>query len=221
MTPGLLITVIIIYILSLVVSLVLMIFSKRFDQRWRKWVVIFHFFLLIVYLFSLSFFKSPSGIFFMIFFCFGISAAGLILRSNTNILLKIYYSLFLLSFLVFLYSPSLLFSLLTQQKFQEKKGNEFLLRENYFLIKQQSMLEISGELLKYKIIRRTGKFDKTLKRDISFRHEIDSLKVLKFEPETEVGMRGYFTTIHTVTDSMDVITDLKMKDTNEITIKRK
>lgn len=220
MSAGLLITAIIAYILSLVISLVGMIFSKRINNPWKKRIIIFHAVFFVCYLLSLVFFKATSGNLFLIFFCFGLTVAGMMVRSNLHLFLKIYYSAFLFSILIFLYSPSLLFSLLTTQKFPVKKGTEFLLSGNYHLIKEKSMLDVSGTFVKYKIVKRTGKFNKTIVRNISFGHEIDSVAVLKFIDEKEASLRGYFSNTDNLPDSMDISTDLKMKDENEITIHR-
>lgn len=196
-----------------------MIMSRKIDQRLRKGIVLFHLTLLIFYFLSLIFFKPESGFVFMIFFCFGVAAAGLITRSNSKLILKLYYSIFLLSILIFLYSPSLFISLLVQQKIPERKGNEFLLTENYFLVKQQSMLDIPGGKTKYKIIRRTGNFNKTLERDIPFHAMLDSAVMIRFENDTML-VRGYFKT-GMLPDSLDVSSDLKIENTDEIILKRK
>jgi hypothetical protein len=220
MSPLLLITAIIFYILSLVISLVMMIISKNINAQWRKVILLFHLFLSAAALVSFLFFKDDAGIIFMIFFCFGIAAAGMVIRSSSVLLLKIIYALFLSSVLIFLYSPSLLLSLLIQQKFPETKGTEFLLRDNYYLAKEQSLLGISKDKAKYKIIRRTGKFNKTMKRNISFGHEIDSLKVLSFDSNKNILLRGFFSPENKMTDSIDVTTDLIMTDANEIIRKK-
>jgi hypothetical protein len=219
MSASLLITTIITYILSLVLSLVLMIFSKGINSGWKKGIIVFHTALLVAYLFSLIFFKANPGIVFLVFFCFGVAIAGMMLRSNLHVLLKIYYSVFLFSIVLFLYSPSLLFSLLGQQKFPAEKKTEFHITGNYYLIKEKSMLAVSNTFVKYKIVKRTGKFNKTLQRNISFYHEIDSVKALKFVPEQEAVLRGYFSS-QNETDSADISTELKIKDENEITIQR-
>jgi len=221
MSVSLLIISIISYILSLILSLVLMIFSQRLSNRWKKTCIIFHTILFAAYLFSLLFLQAFSGSLFLIFFCFGIVIAGMILRSRLHLFLKIYYSIFLFSIAVFLYSPSLLFSLLATQKFPVTKGAEFLLINNYYLIKEKSMLDVSNSFVRYKIARRTGKFNKTLQRNISFNHEIDSVRVLKFTDEKEAQLRGYFLNEKNKVDSTDITTGLKPKDENEITIHRK
>lgn len=208
MSPALLITAITAYIISLMLALMLMIISKRINEILKKKIIIFHFMLLVIYLVSFFLYKSVSGIYFMIFFCAGIATAGLILRSNSHILLKTYYTIFLLSVLVFLYSPSVLFTLLVKQKLPEKKGLEFRLKDDYYLIKQQSMLNLNTDG-SYKIVKRTGKFNKTLLRDISFNHLIDSLKVLNFDPVDKIIFRGYFRTNNGFIDSLDIATDLK------------
>ncbi len=220
MSASLLIASIITYILSLVFSLVLMIFSKKLNSRWKRAFIIFHSILLVAYLFSFFWLKFFSGTFFLIFFCFGVAIAGMILRSHMNLLLKIYYSIFLFSIVVFLYSPSLLFSLLATQKFPTTKGTEFLLVDNYYLVKEKSMLDVSNTFVRYKIIERTGKFNKTLQRNISFTHEIDSIRVLKFTREKEAQLRGYFSDGNNRVDSTDISTGLKIKDENQITIHR-
>ena len=174
---------------------------------------------LISYLLSLIFFKTVSGIAFLIFFCFGVAISGMILRSSLNLFLKLYYSIFLFSLIIFLYSPSLLFSLLAQQKLSDKKGTEFLLTGNYYLVKQQSMLDLSNKNVKYKIAKRSREgLIKPCSVNISFHHEIDSVKVLKFDAAKDAALRGYFVNGNNSVDSIDILTDLKMHDENEITV---
>ncbi|MEP7168986.1 MAG: hypothetical protein ABI855_06400 [Bacteroidota bacterium] len=162
MSASLLITAIISYILSLVISLALMIFSRRINDKWKKGIIIFHAALLLLYLLALVSSKTFAGSLFLIFFCSGVAITGMILRSGLNLFLKIYYSVFLFSIVLFLCSPSLLFSLLTTQKFPLREGTEFLLTGNFYLIKEKSLLDVSNTFVKYKIVKRTGKFNKTL-----------------------------------------------------------
>jgi len=221
MSATLLITAIIAYILSLVISLVLMIVSRKVSDSWKKGIIIFHSILLLICLLSFLFFKTNSGIIFLVFFCAGVAIAGMIIRSSLNLLLKMYYSVFLLSVIIFLYSPSLLFSLLAQQKFPDKKRNEFLLTDNYYLVKEKSMLEISNEFVNYKIVKRMGQFNKTMQRNISFQYAIDSVKVLNFEEGKQAKLRVYFLKENNISDSADISAPLIMKDENEIRIQRK
>jgi hypothetical protein len=155
------------------------------------------------------------------FFCSGVAFAGLIIRGSLHLLLKIYYAFFLFSIFIFLYSPSLLFSILSTQKLPEKRGIEFFLADNYYLIKEKSMLNVSDTFVKYKIVNRTGSFNKTIQRNISFNHEIDSIKVLKFSKDKDVIIRGYFSNGNILIDSVEVSSSLNMTDENEISIQRK
>ncbi len=218
MSPVILITTIISYILSLVVCLVLMILSKQFNTSFQKRSMLFHLFLLLLFIASALFLKEYKGALFLFFFCYGIIISGIILRNRGAILLKIIYVLFPLSIAIFLYSPSLLFSLLAQQKLPDRTGTEFLIGNNYYLVKQQAMLAATG--IDYKLVQRRGKFNKTIKRDVSFGHPVDSIKVLTFENEKQTVLRGYYKNKNSV-DSTDVTESLIADNPGEITVKHK
>jgi hypothetical protein len=110
---------------------------------------------------------------------------------------------------------------LAQQKFPDKKRTEFLLTDNYYLVKEKSMLEISNEFVNYKIVKRMGQFNKTMQRNISFQYAIDSVKVLNFEEGKLAKLRVYFLKENNISDSADISAPLIMKDENEIRIQRK
>lgn len=213
-----LIASIIFYILSLVISLVLMMVSGRISLKAKKRFIIFHIALLLVYFISFFFIKSANNFSFMLFFCFGICISGLIVRSSITVWLKIIYAVFPLSILLFLYSPSLLLSLLATQKVPIKTNTEFNLKENFYLAKQQSMLTFSSPASKYKIISKSGNFYKTLERDISFPATVDSIRLVYFTKDS-ISLYGYYTGPENKVDSAIATSDLKMNNRSEILIK--
>ncbi|MFI5218816.1 MAG: hypothetical protein ACHQNT_04945 [Bacteroidia bacterium] len=220
MSAELLITSIIVYILSLVTALVLMMVSKKIGMRWRNTAIVFHFLLLLFFLlaelkFMGSVFFDKKHILFLALFCSGIAISGFILRSRYRVLMKIYFGLFLASVLFFVYSPSKLISFITLQE-SNQSANEFHLTGNYFLVKQLSLIGQPNEISKYKIVERRGMFNKTLERDISFNGLIDSARVIQSD-SNQIIVRGYFNSA----DSLDIRSDLKINNPDEITIHRK
>lgn len=218
MSAAQLIASIIFYILSLVISLALMMVSSRISQGVKKKFIISHVILLLLYFTSFFFIKSANNFIFMLFFCLGICVAGLVIRSSFKVWLKMMYSTFLLSILLFFYSPSLLFSLLATQKFPTKTSTEFNLKENFYLAKQQSMLTISSAAPTYKIISKSGNFYKTLERDISFPSSIDSIRLVYFTKDS-ISLFGYYTGPENKIDSAIATSDLKMNNESQILIK--
>ncbi len=140
--------------------------------------------------------------------------AGMILRSDALLPLKIYFSLYFLSILFFIISPSHLFQYISYSWRSNNLFQTFHLRNNYFLEEQQSLLNPAGDQLKYKVIQSFGIFHKTLARDIDFGHPLDSIRIISFNPLSVLTLRGYFSaksaTFETH-DSLDITTLLKVQ----------
>ena len=151
---------------------------------------------------------------FTLWFCCGIVAFGLFIRSKLNVIIKIYFSVFISSLLLFVYSPSFLFSVISLSKYSSNEKDKFLLTTNIYLMKQQAMVDADDSHSKYKIFKKIGLFNKTLAREISFGHTLDSIKLINIIDEKEVTVRGYFKTSNTKTDSVDIITHLGMNINN-------
>ena len=180
------------YIISLALALILSILKKKATGRSRIpiiiHVILFVFFIISKILSPLSFL---SGYIFLIFFCSGIITGGYLFRSGASLILQAYFFLYLLSIVVFIYSPSLLVGMISLNATKTDKSASYHLAANFFLEEQRSLLNDSDTSVQYKITQQFGIFHKTLARDIRFGKRIDSLKVLSFNPEFAADLRGY------------------------------
>jgi hypothetical protein len=217
MSSSLLVFTIIFYILSLVGSLVLMVVLKNSILEKLKRIQLLHFSLWAITLFFyLLKLEDSFHIAFLMSFCSGLLFSGIMIRSKQlNLVLKVYFASFILSVLVFLYSPSLLFYCINGSLSNYQAPQQFRLKENYFIVQQQSMLTLNDEAIKYKIIRKFGIYNKTLVRNVDFNSRLVNIKSLILSSDS-IAVRGYLTS----GDSMDLgfIPGVKKE---KLTIKRK
>lgn len=182
-----------IYILSIAIALILSILKKNISGVSIKVALIIHASLFVILILSLIVLPTSGvcGYFLLFFFCSGIVTAGYFFRSRVHTALQAYFALYLLSIILFIYSPSFLVRLISLNMPETGKTDQFRLKENYFLEEQLLMMNINDSLVQYKITQHFGVFHKTLARDIRFGCRIDSLKVLSFDPATEANVRAY------------------------------
>lgn len=172
MSYNLFITAIIIYILSLVTGLVLMMVGARISKRVINTLMIFHFLLFAAFFIVLISRKDESSIFnphflFLFAVCSGVVLSGYSLRMASNVLLRIYFSMYLLTLPVFVYSPSTLISAIAFYKKADLAGKPYLTGiENYYLEKHNSMLANMEGVILYKIVKRKAGITKTIARHI-------------------------------------------------------
>lgn len=182
-----------IYITSMALALIFSILKKKDKGKYFKLLLSIHLTLLMFFIickFSMPLYNY-TGYVFLFFFCSGIITGGYIFRSHAPLSLRIYFSLYVLSIVVFIFSPSLLVKAISFRLEQNEKPNHYHLTSNYFLEEEASMLNISDTMVKYKVTRHFGVFHKTLARNISFGDRIDSLKILSFNPAIDTRLRGY------------------------------
>ncbi|MFM7015594.1 MAG: hypothetical protein ACKOX3_04630 [Bacteroidota bacterium] len=189
MGPLLLLSTIIFFIASLVGCLILTLSAQKIDAERIKIPIAIHFCLSLIAV-SFYFMQQQIEKIDLAFFCSGLMLSGIIIRKNFSWLLKIYFSFYLFLIPFFVYSPSLLSYFITGNYSKVKSPQTILLKENYFLAEQQSMLNLSNELTTYKIFQRNGLYKKTLLRDIDFGGRIDSLHVIAFNDDTLI-LRGF------------------------------
>lgn len=211
------------YILSLVACLVLMIVGKNSQASTYKKAVAVHLVFLALFFIALSqslvsknfpLWGSYSS---LAFVCSGVAISGLVFRSKMAVYVKLYFGIFTASFILFVASPSTLFSLITKGKLKVENYDRFKITENYYLDKQSSFIGDKNSLTKYKIVQKLGYFNKTISRDIEFENDLDSIRTISFEAGNSAHIRGYFYLQNKV-DSIDVGVDLKViPKENEIT----
>ncbi len=193
MSSLLLISTIIAYILSLVLSIVLAAFSTKLKQVaffYFSWLhtVLFMIAIAFYFLFPGSSFQQYSC---LVAFCTGIIPSLWALRGKyIHKFSKVYFGIYLTSVIFFVTSPSALFYSISGNWKHFRKADEFLLKENCYLTEQTSMLQQNDEQVRYKIIKKYGIYNKTLARNVNFHSRLDSVKLLKFTDET-IELRGF------------------------------
>lgn len=215
------------YILSLVACLVLMIVGKNLQASTYKKAVAIH--LVLAGLFFIALLQSLASENFPVwvsygslaFVCSGVAISGLIFRSKMAFYVKLYFGIFTASFILFVASPSTLFSLITKGKLKVENYDRFKIIDNYYLDKQSSFIGEKNSVTKYKIVQKLGYFNKTISRDIEFENDLDSIRTISFEAGNSAHLRGYFH-ISDKVDSIDVDLNLRViPNKNEITTKSK
>lgn len=223
MNNNLLVITITTYIISIALCLILSIALRKVEISKFKLPFLIHTSLIlifcVVYMINAN---SPSLHYLLLaFVCSGLMLSGIVLRSAFHRPVKIYFSLFLITILFFLASPSLLLRSISYSWNANNVFQQFHIRNNYFLQEQQSMLHLESDQVKYKVVQSFGVFHKTIARDITFRNRISDIKVISFEPSKSITLRGYFTTKSSSVenrDSVDVSAIIKLK-TEKITRK--
>jgi len=189
MTPVLILSAIIFFIVSIVGCLILTLSAKKIAPRNLRAIITLHFILLVLVMLFYFLNKSIENLY-LSFFCSGLLLSGVIIRKNLNLILKIYFGLFLSLILFFVYSPSLLAYFVTGNLNKVKSPQIINLKENFYLAEQQSMLGLSNDLTTYKIYKKNGIYKKTILRDIDFGGKIDSIQLLNFTDDTLI-IKGF------------------------------
>lgn len=171
MDATILIFTICLYILSIVSGLLLGMISGKFKPDDFKKPFIFHIVLIAAAIAFQLFIpgEEASDYILLTAICSGVSLSGWVLRSRYHrMLIKIYFSVYLLSIPIFLWSPSLLFYSISGHYSDYRPEHELHMSSNYYLTEQQSMLKKYQRKTSYKIIRKFGIYNKTLIRNIPF-----------------------------------------------------
>lgn len=140
---------------------------------------------------------------FSAFICSGILCFAFIIRKKFSLPVKIYFSLFILSFPMFLFAPSRVFTVMSLGLLSTENANEIHLKGNYFISREQGMIKHDAANSTYKVIKRMGIFNKTIARELHFNFTPDSATILFMDEKSEIRIRA-FTRKQTGVDSMDV-----------------
>jgi hypothetical protein len=214
---------IIAYISSVIAALVLMITGKTMAAGKFRWMAGVHLFCGIVFILSILLTgKGPSvehpNFFFLLFICTGTCLSALAWRTRITKAEKSYFSLFIVTFPLFLFSPSMLVNFLLTTRYTDSIGKKFPLQGAYALEKQNSWTEHGSEHL-YKVVLQRGIFHQTIARDVDFGGEIDSVKVVRFDINDSVRIRAYIikeSYVDTQMDSFEVTVPMKTAKRNLI-----
>lgn len=211
---------IVVYIASVIAALVLMITGKRWTLK--KFLLLGAIHLCFIVLYSLEGLRNDgetaTNYFFLLYVCTGTALSGLIWRIVSPLFLRIYFSLFMVTFPLFLFSPSMLVNFLLTTRYTDTLGKTFCIQGNVYLEQQQGWKGASGTIA-YKLVERHGIFRKPIARDILFGGRIDSVRTLLFIEDSTAVVRGYRITetyVSTAVDSIDATIDLQPKMTQRI-----
>lgn len=214
---------IIVFITSVIAGVISMIIGKNMSKEKFVLLAVFHAMLLFGFIASIFLRKesSANNYFFLFFICSGIVISGIAWRSQANLALKVYFSLFVLTIGMFILSPSRLANFLLTTKYADTLGESFLVKENFYLERQSSSMRAEQKPL-YKLIRKRGIFHSSIQRDLDFGGKLDSIKVLEFDKSSLGLIRGYTgvsTYVSTKIDSVDVEILMKKKTTDGLEYK--
>lgn len=131
------------------------------------------------------------AIWFSAFVCSGIICFAFIIRKNFNLILKIYFSLFIISFPLFLLAPSRVFTVMSLGLLSTENANEIHLKDNYYMSREQGMIKHDSNMSTYKVTKRVGIFNKTIARELHFNFTPDSAIILFMNEKSEIRIRAF------------------------------
>lgn len=211
------------YIASVIIALALMIIGTKMTTA--KFLVLcgLHGLTLLLFvLFSIlrnetDPISSPNFTF-MLYICSGVCLTGLVWRISIPLLLRVYLSIFALTFPLFIFSPSMLVNFLLTTHYTDTLGKTFQVNGAHFLEQQNSWSHASATL-KYKLIVKKGIFHQTLARDLDFGGPLDSIHTLSFEVGKKAQIRGYRhqeTFVSTGIDSIELTVPMINRKVNQL-----
>lgn len=213
-----------IFIISVVVSLIVLIAGKGIKNDKFLLFVTIHLLFLLAAIASIAIQKKENGMgnfFFLFFICSGLLLCGLAWKSTVSKYFRYYFSIYALTIPIFLISPSLLMNFLLTASFTGTNEPLIALTGRYFLEKQ-NISRNKNERENYKLIKKKGVFHQTIQRDITFGNKLDSVKVIEFIEGKNLIVRGYtsvVTHVSTEIDSADQTLLLLNKKAGEIEYK--
>jgi hypothetical protein len=129
------------------------------------------------------------NIMFLLGVCAGLLSSGIYIRRNRWSLLRSYSILYLLLIPAFLLSPSKVVGFLGTGSIDQYDPVRIRIVDNYYLIEQIPITEVTSGNEMYKVVRDMGMFHKTLQRDIRIRNMEFSLEVISYEPDDHLEFK--------------------------------
>jgi hypothetical protein len=196
------------YLLSLVTTLTASFFARLIPSRPLNFLVVVHFILIISYLLVPGSENNPespgsANYLFLAFFCSGILVSGVLLRKSYHLILKGYFSLFLISAVIFIVSPSRMLGFIASGKPDSFDPPRYHIFDNYYLVGQDRTSRNSTGNIAFKLVREMGFFHKTLARNIVLPSSTDSVRLLNYEQQNGMTVRVFHDS-GSVTDSMEI-----------------
>ncbi len=182
-----LILTICLYIISIVLSLLLAITSRKFRDESIRMPLALHLVLAIfTVIFAFTFPGQPISEYLMLFaVCSGLSLSVWALKNQyLSLPVKLYLGAYLLTIGLFLWSPSLLFYTISGNYGIYREEQQFNLTANYYLVEQQSMIKTLDLPIRYKVIQKFGIYNKTLARDLDFGNTLASASLVTLNDDT-------------------------------------
>lgn len=133
-----------------------------------------------------------SNYLFLLFFCTGVIIAGTVLRKKIFLPVRIYFSLFLLSAVLFVFNPSMVIGFIVSGNPVSINPGTFHLYGNVYMMQQQSALNPDLLSRTYKITKEMGVFHKTLVRDIALKSEPDSVAAEEMTAPAGVRLKFFY-----------------------------
>jgi len=202
MNPILLIVTICLYVLSVVFALL----SGMAARRIRPGKILMPMAIHLVLVFTGTIFlallpEEPVSHYLLLCgICTGVALSGWALRNDSlSVFFRFYLGCYLLSLLLFLWSPSLLFYIISGNYSEYREEQQIHLSSNYHIIEQQSMLVSKGEPIRYKVVRKFGIYNQTLARNLDFGEPLSNARLMKISKDTMIIV---VTTVSSRTDTV-------------------
>jgi hypothetical protein len=226
MSSTLFILTITCYLLSLVATLTASFFARLIPGKLVNAAVILHVLFLISYLFapgSTNPLSLPgwSNYLFIAFFCSGILISGVLVRKPYHLILKGYFLLYLLSAMVFIFSPSRMLGFIASGQPDSFNPPRYHIADNYYLVGQDRSGGSEQGNIAFKLVREMGFFHKTLTRNILLPPATDSLKLLEYQEQKGMKIRAFFLSGN-ISDSTDLSLNFMIaRDSSEVITRKK
>lgn len=208
------------FLVSFSLALLLVATFRRESNNRLVFFALMHLMLLFAFLASLVLRNETTSpnYFFLAYVCSGLILSGLVIRSGMHFFAKAYFSLFILTLPLFLYSPSMLVNFLLTMKYSSAHGPKFPLTGKYYL-ESQNVIREGQENILYKLVLKRGMYHQTIERDINFGGKLDSVKVLEVNGTYSIKIRGYHSKISfvsTESDSLDTEVSLRKRKYGDV-----
>lgn len=226
MSSALFILTITCYLLSLVATLTASFFARLIPGRLVNAAAIIHVLFLILYL-VVPGQSNPlesagwSNYLFISFFCSGILISGVLVRKAYHRIIKGYFLLYLLSALVFIFSPSRMLGFIASGHPDSFNPPRLHISDNYYLVGQDRSVNSDTSDTAFKLVREMGFFHKTLARNIMLPTAADSVRLLKYNQQQGMDIRVYYRNQQQL-DSMEMhVAFFIPRDSSEIITRKK
>ena len=220
------------YIISLIVSLILMLTAKRKDSahhstalRWFKVAAGVHLFLLLQFcigrLISSNQTQTPLflNLSFLFYFCTGTALCGWAIRTKISAWIKIYFAIFDASLIVFVLMPFNFSVFLLSAGFSESNEIKFPINNHYYIMEQGKVMKQTGYPI-YRVVKHHGMFNQTVQYNLDFGGALDSIHLISIVNDKSASIRAYIKNADKQNMSDSVDADIKLQHESKDEIQR-